>query len=211
MGYPTYFWTSDQATPGCVEFTETCSADHGHLVVGMYAIPILWSMCFSSADINTQIIEPGPDDDESEGEPLYGASCDTTRQNAVANLERRMPSLLKIIPQNTHEVARLFVDRLRNSAKGFVHLDLSTHVAEERAPEIDWRGYWGEELDGLDTVVSTVRGGPSRFVLGTGIPSHWKHLCRCADGPTLNPFKSFSFTPEKIAGETLRGLLEWQA
>ena len=134
-----------------------------------------------------------------------GVSCDALRATALARIERRMPSLLKVLPAHAHAAAHAFVARLRESTASHVHLDLSVIQAdEEDAAEVEaWsREYWGPLLDGLDTPVSKIRTGLAARLMGVGVPSAWEGLCRWSVGnEQLDSFMSPDLAPRSVAGD----------
>ena len=208
VSYLTYFWTSNKAAPGCVEFTDKDYGKIGYLDAGGYSVPIVWSMCFNSTDVHVCEQESAPDE-----EMELGISCDTERTNAISRLEKRMPSLLKILPLHMHDVPQVFLDRLRQSSESFVHMDLSVLVSQEEQSEVEsWGHYWGKLLDGLDTPVGTVRTGLAERLLGPGLPPGWKDLCRWSVGnASLRNFMSANLTAHEVSGAHIDHLREWQA
>ena len=201
MSDSTYFWTSNDAAPAFAG-----DKGEGYLSSREWSVPILWSMCFSAADVKVRLPSAGV---------AVGVSCDALRVEAVARVERRMPSLLKLLPAHVHEVAQVFLDRLRHSTASHVHLDLSVIQAEEEDDfEVEawaWE-YWGPLLDGLDTPVSKLRTGLAARFMGAGVPIGWEGLCRWSVGN--EPFGSFlspDLTSRHLAGAELAHLRAWQA
>src|SRR4030095_8570761 len=89
MSYLTDFWTSNSPDPGCIVFTDKSYGDHGYLEAGGWCVPIMWSVCFSSADVNVLL---KPENEWSDpDQPAYGASCDTTTESAARRVEQRLP------------------------------------------------------------------------------------------------------------------------
>ena len=171
-----------------------------------WSVPILWSMCFSAADVNVRLPSAGV---------AVGVSCDALRVEAIARIERRMPSLLKLLPAHLHEVAQVFLDRLRQSTASHVHLDLSIiQAGEEDDFEVEawaWE-YWGPLLDGLETPVPKLRTGLAARVMGAGVPNGWEGLCRWSVGnEPLVLLLLPDLTSRHLAGAELAHLRAWQA
>ena len=179
MSYSTPLWTSNDSAAGCIvpreyDGPESC-LDSGN------SIPVLWSICFSSKDLNVVL---APEEDWSaDDSPHYLASCDTDLKSALSRLDLRMPSLYKIVPPHAHNICKLFHQRLKNSSATHIHLDLSWLLDNDENPaDGSWRKYFGNILDGLDEPVTTVREGFSSKLLGLGLPSSWNDACFWAMG-----------------------------
>jgi hypothetical protein len=168
MGYRNQFWTSSDSEPAFLQFTEKSYGD-GYLETGNYCVPILWSACFSSADVNFGKL---PDDQyPDEEQPIYGLSCDAPLPAAVARLERRLPSVKTVVVPSLHEICDLFVERLKQSHESFVHLHISELLNGDDDPSTGgWQDYWGRLVDGLDVPVTRVRKGAMGRFLGIGLP-----------------------------------------
>src|SRR5215470_3081892 len=131
MSYVTNFWTSTSPEPGCLMFTDNCEST-GSLSVGGWCVPIMWSTCFSGGDVNV-VLTPQADWSEPD-HPEYGASCDTTIASAVLRVEERLPSVLRILPEHTHEACNLFLCRLQKSKAKYVHTEISLLLSNEEDP-----------------------------------------------------------------------------
>jgi hypothetical protein len=190
VGEATYFWTSNESGPAFGG-----AKGEGYLSSADWSVPILWSMCFSAADVNVRLPSAGV---------AVGVSCDATRVEAIARIERRMPSLLKLLPAHLHDAAQVFLDRLRQSTASYVHLDLSIiQAGEEDDFEVEawaWE-YWGPLLDGLETPVPKLRTGLAARVMGAGVPNGWEGLCRWSVGNEQLPvFMSPGLPVDRVAG-----------
>jgi len=179
MSYSTPLWTSNESAPGCVVPRDYDCPDNS-LDSGR-AIPLLWTICFSSKDLNVVL---APEKDwTSDDDPHYLASCDTALKSALSRLELRMPSLLKIVPPHTHDICMLFNQRLRSSSATYIHLDLSWLLHDQVSPaDNSWSKHYGKILDGLDEPVTTIRDGFLSKFLGLGIPGSWSDACFWAMG-----------------------------
>jgi hypothetical protein len=174
MSYSTPFWTSNESAPGCVVPRDYDCPDNS-LDSGS-AIPLLWSICFSSKDINV-VLAP-TEEWSSDDDPHYLASCDTDLKSALSRLEQRMPSLLKIVPSHAHDICKLFCERLASSSATHIHLSLSWLLENDENPSDGrWKRYFGKMLDGLDEPVTKIRDGFLSKLLGLGLPSSWSDAC----------------------------------
>jgi hypothetical protein len=212
MSYLTGFWTSSQEDPGCLLFTNKDFGNCGYLEAGGWCVPIIWSMCFSSRDVNV-LLTPKPEWSDPDV-PQYGASCDASIDQALQNLERRMPSLIRIVPEHTQDACALFVKRLRQSSEHYVHMNISLLLESEDDPgDQSWKKYWSDLLDGLDTPVDHIRSGLVGRVLGLGLPSGWKYLCHWAmSNGSLQEIRSPKLPLYRVVGaEDIRALSAWQA
>ncbi|MGH8107622.1 MAG: hypothetical protein ACREO1_02750 [Arenimonas sp.] len=174
MSYSTPLWTSNNSAPGCL-VPRDYDSPKNNLDSGS-AIPLLWSACFSSKDITVVI---APEEDWSADDcPHYLASWDSDLNGAVSRLERRLPSVLKIVPEHTHDICRLFHQRLANSTATHIHLDLGWLLDNDENPENGrWEKSFGKMLDGLDEPVADIRDGFLSKILGLGLPSSWNDAC----------------------------------
>ena len=208
MSYLTYFWTSNSPEPGCLTFTDNCESTDC-LVVGGWCVPIMWSTCFSGADVNVVLI---PDTDWSEpDQPEYGASCDTTIASAVLRVEERLPSVLRILPEHTHEACNLFLCRLQESKAKYVHTEISLLLSNEEDPPT-FKPYWAALLDGLDTPVMHIRQGLLQRILGLGLPHGWHYLCYWSVcNQSQKALRSRNLPLDQVVGASLDCLRSWQA
>jgi hypothetical protein len=212
MSYLTSFWTSSQPEPGCLVFTDKNFARNGHLQAGGWCVPIMWSLCFAGADVHC-VRKPESEWADSE-QPAYGASCDASVQSAVRNIERRLPSLLNILPSHTHEACRFFLKRLSDSTEKFVHMDVSLLLESEDDPgNQEWKNHFARLLDGLDVPVSGVRRGLTAKLLGPGLPPGWKYLCRwsVSNGPLAQLWSPQLSLHQVTGAQDMRELSEWHA
>ena len=190
MSESTYFWTSNDPAPAFAG-----DKGEGYLSSREWSVPILWSMCFIAADVKVRLPSAAV---------AVGVSCDALRVDALGRIERRMPSLLILLPAHLHEVAQVFLDRLKQASASHVHLDLSVIQANEEDDfEVEawaWE-YWGPLLDGLETPVPKLRTGLAARVMGAGVPNGWEGLCRWAVGnEPLVAFMSPDLSVDRVAG-----------
>lgn len=212
MSYLTHFWTSKNPEPAAIVWTEKDSEADGYLVVGGWCVPLMWSLCFSAGDVSV-LLKPKEDWSDPE-EPGYGASCDTTIELAIQNIERRMESLLKIMPVQTHDACTQFLNRLRTSNETYVHMDVSLLLENEDDPsDGKWKTYFSELLAGLDVPVSKVRKGIAGTLFGTGLPVGWKYLCAWAisNGSIRSIFSPSLPLYQAVGATSLTELQSWQA
>jgi len=211
MSYPTYFWTSSDSRPGCVCFPEDDSPGEGQLTSGGWSVPILWSMCFGGEDVN--VLELPKDAWSLPDEPAYGASCDAPIPGAVAQLQRRLPSLKAILTPSLHLACDMFASRMRRSQRSHVHMDVSLLLENEDNPaDRHWKQYWAGLLNGLDTPVARVRSGIWSKLLGLGLPPGWKYLCSWAlSNQPLHGIRAPDLDMSRVTGAvSLRHLDDWQ-
>jgi len=209
MSYLTHFWTSTSPEPGCLVFTDNWDGT-GFLSVGGWCVPIMWSTCFSGADVNVVLT---PEADWSEpNHPEYGASCDTTIASAVLRVEERLPSVLRILPEHTHEACNLFLCRLKESKAKYVHMDITLLLSNEEDPPT-FKPYWAELLEGLDTPVMYLRQGLLQRILGLGLPRGWHYLCYWSVcNQSQKALRSRNLPLDQVVGAiNLDCLRRWQA
>jgi hypothetical protein len=209
MGFSNSFWTSDTSGPA---YDFSTDEDFDYLESGRFCVPILWSACFASTDVNhgEQSEEFWPE----ENCPSHGLSCDAPLAAAVERLQRRVASVKRVVSPSLHAQCDAFVAKLKQSQKGFVHLNLSDFLSQEEDPsDAGWKDYWGSLVEGLDIPVTRVRRGIMAGLFGLGLPSPWKHLwSRALDGLPLRSVVSHELDASRLTGaSTSEDLRKWRA
>ncbi len=136
-------------------------------------IPLMWPAMFSPEHIQARDYDDEAEDpDEGEGYLVFIAPVG----EAIANLERRRPSLQALIEAQYHSHLEGLLQALRRAQHPFIHLALEDIEQMNDDSMVEAGERWRRTLRGLDGDVPRPRRGLARYLLGSGVPGSWQAL-----------------------------------
>ena len=206
MSHCSHIYTTDSDDPtdhdACKVMSTVCKA----------RIPFIWIAMYAPGDSRAQ--DTDYEQDEEDWEEQYLVFMTSPRE-AVINLERRMESLKKLIPEQYHNHITNLIQKLNQIDKRYVGvaIDDIEQIGSDSMTE-SAKG-WEDILKGLDKPVMEVRTGLSKLLKGSGIPESWKALLASSGmdvGAVATKITEINNENEWIisGGLTAEEILEWE-